>query len=173
MKQFKNILYVAEEGMDQTSAMARAVTLAENNQAELTVIDVIPRIPLGLGMADGSQFSTHLQVAMASEHRQGLESLIGPHRQRIKIELDVLTGTAFLEIIRAVLRHRYDRVIKPAENPDFVARLFGSDDRHLLRKCPLKLFLSGSSVLRSRLSPPGSFLLSNSLNNGAGSVGDA
>lgn len=141
MRQFKNILYVSEGGVDQASAMARAATFAENNQAELTVIDVVPHVPAGLGMADGGTFSADLHVAMAREHRQDLESLIDPHRQRVKIKLDVLTGTAFLEIIRAVLRHRYDLVIKPAENPDFVSRLFGSDDMHLLRKCPCPVWL--------------------------------
>lgn len=140
MKRFKNILYVSEGGVDQASAMARAVTLAENNQAELTVVAVIPLIPGGKGDNGGPDF-THLQAVMVSEQRQSLESLIEPHGQRFNIKREVLVGKTFLEIIRAVLRHRYDLVIKPAENPDFLTRLFGSDDMHLLRKCPCPVWL--------------------------------
>lgn len=141
MKRFKNILYVSEEGVDQASALTRAVTLAENNQAELTVIAVVPRIPGSKGAADGVPDSAGMQARLEDEQRQRLESLIDPHGQRINIARKVFTGTAFLEIIRAVLRHGYDLVIKPAENPDFLARLFGSDDMHLLRKCPVPVWL--------------------------------
>lgn len=38
MKQFKNIQYAAEASVAQGPAIARAVSLAENNQADLTVI---------------------------------------------------------------------------------------------------------------------------------------
>lgn len=141
MKRFKNILYVSEEGVDQASAMARAVTLAENNQAKLMVIDVVPRIPGWKGMADGGPDAADLQAAMVGQHRNDLDSLIEPHRQRLNIKRDVFMGTSFLEIIRAVLRHGYDLVIKPAENPDFLGRLFGSVDMHLLRKCPCPVWL--------------------------------
>jgi len=51
-------------------------------------------------------------------------------------------GTGFLQIIRTVLRNGHDLVIKPAENPDFIERLFGSDDMHLLRKCPCPVWLT-------------------------------
>ena len=43
MSQFKRILYVSEPAVSQELAFARAVSLAINNQAELTVIDVMPR----------------------------------------------------------------------------------------------------------------------------------
>ena len=141
MNRFKNILYVSEGGVDQASTMARAVTLADKNQAELTVIDVIPSFPAGKGMADGGPDLSELQAAMMSEYRQNLELLIEPHCQRLNIKREVFMGTAFLEIIRAVLRQGYDLVIKPAENPDFLQRLFGSDDMHLLRKCPCPVWL--------------------------------
>ncbi len=141
MKRFKSILYVSDGSVDQTPALARAVTLAENNQAELTVIDVIPRITADIGLFGGETNSADLQEAMARERRQRLELLVKPHSGRLKIKLDVFIGTVFLEIIRAVLRHGYDLVIKTAENPDFMERLFGSDDMHLLRKCPCPVWL--------------------------------
>ena len=141
MKRFKNIVYIYESSVAQDNAIASAVSLAQNNQAELTVIDVIPVVSGGIGMPPGGPITTELQAAMIAERRQVLDSLIAPFRQRLNISLDVLVGRQFLEVILAVLRNGYDLVIKPAENPDYIDRLFGSDDMHLLRKCPCPVWL--------------------------------
>jgi len=142
MNRFKNILYVTEASVAQDAAMARAVALARNNQADLTVIDVIPAIPLGMGMPPGALMRIDFQAAMAAEHRKLLESLVAPYRQQLSIEVEVLAGRRFLEVIRAVLRNGHDLVLKPAEDPSWVNRLFGSDDMHLLRKCPCPVWLT-------------------------------
>lgn len=142
MKLFKNILYVAQESISQGPAMARAVSLAENNQADLTIIDVVPVVTAGIGMPPGGPISTELQSAMVSKRRTELESLIAPYQQRRDIQIEVLVGQMFLEVIRAVLRNEHDLLIKPAENPDFIERLFGSNDMHLLRKCPCPVWLT-------------------------------
>ena len=141
MKRFKNILCVVEPGEACKPALARAVTLAENNQAGLTVVDVTAQITAGIGMPEGGPISADLQAAMVSAHAQGLETLIDPYRKRIEIQSKVLIGTPFLEIIREVLRNAHDLVIKIPENPDWLDRLFGSDDMHLLRKCPCPVWL--------------------------------
>jgi len=126
---FRNILYVSEEGTEQALAFQKAVSLAENNQAMLTIIEIMPRTRKeNRGNQRAKQF-------------MALEELVAPYRQRLEIDIDVLEGTVFLEVIRAVLRKHHDLVIKPAENPDFVKQVFGSDDMHLLRKCPCPVWL--------------------------------
>ena len=40
MKRFKNILLIADSERQQDNALQRAITLAENNQADLTVVRV-------------------------------------------------------------------------------------------------------------------------------------
>ena len=70
MKLFKNILYVSEASVAQETSIARAVSLAENNQADLTVIDVVPVITAGIGMPPGGPISSELQAAMVSERRK-------------------------------------------------------------------------------------------------------
>ncbi len=132
MKPFKNVLYVAEESVDQVSAVERAVSFAENNHARLTVIEVI------FPVADAYRSD------IVNYHTQKLESLIKPYQNRLEIQIDVVEGTTFLEVIRAVLRNAYDLVIKAAENPDFLKKLFGSNDMHLLRKCPCPVWLMKS-----------------------------
>ena len=141
MKRYKNILYIYEGSVTQDVTIASAVSLAQNNQADLTVIEVIPVVTAGIGLPPGGPISTDLQAAMIAERRQELESLIAPYLSHLDIRIDVLVGTKFLEVIRSVLKNGYDLLIKPAENPDYVERLFGSDDMHLLRKCPCPVWL--------------------------------
>jgi nucleotide-binding universal stress UspA family protein len=141
MKRFKDILCTAEPGKGCKTALERAVTLAENNQANLTVITVVPSITAGIGMPEGGPISTELQARAVNSHKQELENLVEPYRQRIKIETRVLIGTYFLEVIREVLRNAHDLVIKCPESPNWLDRLFSSNDKHLLRKCPCPIWM--------------------------------
>ena len=141
MKRFKDILCTVEPGKECKLALERAVTLAENNQAKLTVITVVPSISAGIGMPEGGPISTELQAATVNSHKQELENLVEPYRQRIKIETRVLIGTPFLEIIREVLRNAHNLVIKCPESLNWLDRLFSSDDKHLLRKCPCPVWM--------------------------------
>ncbi|BCA78862.1 universal stress protein [Desulfuromonas sp. AOP6] len=129
MKHFRNILYVSEPLVDQASALARAVSLAARHEAKLTIVSTVSKIE-----------PEYLDEEVAFQ-RQALQDLAVPHGQNPNIQTDVLVGSAFREIIRAVLRHGYDLVIKAAENPGFLQRLFGSTDMHLLRKCPCPVWL--------------------------------
>jgi nucleotide-binding universal stress UspA family protein len=148
MKRFKNILCVVENGEASKPALERAVTLAENNQASLTVIEVIERITAGIGLPEGGPISADVQAAMVNSRQQELDALVAPYHQRIGIQTDVLVGTPFLEIIREVLRNERDLVIKIPETRDWLDRLFGSDDMHLLRKCPCPVWLIKSNALK-------------------------
>lgn len=141
MERFKDILCVVEQGKISKPALERAVVLANNNQANLTVIDVVPRINVGIKIPNGDLVFDEVQKSMVSAHTQDLEALIDPYRKIIKIQTKVLNGTPFLEIIREVISNRRDLVIKVPEICDWLDRLFGSDDMHLLRKCPCPVWL--------------------------------
>lgn len=142
MRWIDSILYVAEPTVAQESALERAVSLSKNNQAKLTVIDVVPSISKDIGISHGGGMAHDLQQAALDERRGALESMIEPFRDQLDIQLDVLQGKRFLEIIRTVLRNKHDLLIKPAENPDYTQRLFGSDDMQLLRNCPCPVWLT-------------------------------
>ena len=136
MKRFRNILFVADPEKTCRPALERAVLLAENNQAELTVVDVIPRLSAGFRLRDGGATAEDLQSAAAKQHLCRLDALIKPYAPRLDIRVKVLTGTPYLEIIREVLRSKHDLVIRPPEDAGWFGRLFGSDDMNLLRQCP-------------------------------------
>jgi nucleotide-binding universal stress UspA family protein len=149
MKRFKQILCVVDPRQPADTVLERTVSLAQNNQASLTVVCVAPRVTAGINMPDGGPISLELQKAAIADSRQQLENAVAPFRSRITIEAKVLMGTAFLEVIREVLRHGHDLVIKAPEAPAWLERLFGSDDMHLLRKCPCPVWLVKHSPSKS------------------------
>ena len=65
-----------------------------------------------------------------------------PYRKHLKMNAKVIRGKGFYEIIRAVLQHGYDLVIKTCHQHESLGTmLFGSTDMHLLRKCPCPVWL--------------------------------
>ena len=149
MKRFKHILCVVDPGHSPDSVLERGVSLAQDNQAKLTVVSIAPRVTAGIGIPDGGMISAEWQEAEIADSRERLEDAVAPFRSRITIAVKVLMGTAFLEIIREVLRHDHDLVIKAPEDPAWLERLFGSDDMHLLRKCPCPVWLVKHSSSKS------------------------
>jgi nucleotide-binding universal stress UspA family protein len=133
---FKNILCVVDSTGACTAAVERAVILAENNQAGLTVVDVVDRVTAGIEIPARGPVSADLQSALETRQMRQLETLINPFRQQVPIRTKILSGTRFLKIIRQVLRDEHDLVIKVPEKLTWLDRLLGSDDMNLLRECP-------------------------------------
>jgi len=145
MNRFSNIVFVAESGADDVAAFRQAVALANNNQAQLTVVGLVDA--LGKQRANADTPTSKLLDAIVEQRCEQLQMLIqsastsGP-----KIEVKVLVGMGFIEIIREVLRHKRDLVIKCVENTEgFGQRLFASTDMKLMRKCPCPLWLIKST----------------------------
>lgn len=149
MKNFKNILCVMELGEASKPALDRAVTLAEANQAALTVVDILPRVPSGFAMQDGGPIARDIRTAMEREHEGQIVTMLKPIRKRLDVKYELLTGTVFLEVIRSVLRNGHDLVIKCPETPTWLNRLVVGDDMNLLRKCPCPVWIVKSQSQKS------------------------
>ncbi len=142
MKRFKNILFVVDSEAKSSDAFERAVTLAQSNQAQLTVVSILEELPkwgseniLGMSLSE-------LQDAIMNKSQLQLETMVTSMGKKLQINSKVLTGVAFLAIIREVLKQKIDLVIKSAEEKEgFMDKLFGSSDMHLLRKCPCPVWL--------------------------------
>lgn len=141
MKRFRNILFFADGASNASVALQRAVRLAETNHARLTVADVLE--PVETPNAVGERFGVELGDLLAERRLAELEALVAPFRHEDQLfYTEVLTGTAFVEVIRAVKRRGYDLLIKAPSGPEgFSQRLFGSTDLHLLRKCPCPVWI--------------------------------
>ena len=141
MQRFKNILYVAIDDSVNAVALDHAITLANNNQARLTIVQVIDQTPSNIKM-NGQLLSTEsLREKSIAECKKKLQAQVSALENKIDIQTKILAGTSFLEIIREVLRNSHDLVVKTAESGTLLDRVFGSDDMHLLRKCPCPVWL--------------------------------
>lgn len=141
MKRFKKILCVCPSSDPKVSALGQALSLAHSNQAVLTIVDVIPEDILSAvgrrGALSVDESKSRIVAGRSRELRQAVEQAGGDDN----VEIQVSFGTLFLEVIRAVIRNGHDLVVKTSENPGWTQRLFGSDDMHLLRKCPCPVWM--------------------------------
>ncbi len=140
MKRFKNIVYVVEDlAAEQSIAITRVMSLAENNQALVTLLHVLKEPRLG-------PFSDSLVLEdVRSQRRQQsieqLESLRASFGKGVHVTVDVRFGRPFVEVIRDVLRNQRDLVAKTAGDGGEHAFLFSGTDQHLLRKCPCPVWV--------------------------------
>jgi len=141
MQRFKNILCVVNDVKSSKEALQRAARLAQNNQARLTVTGLAPHVSVGMGMPENGQISRELQAAVVKTCASELAAAVSELDNHRQIETRVLVGIGFLEIIRDVLRHDFDLVIKVTEKTEWLQWMFGSEDMHLLRKCPCPVWL--------------------------------
>lgn len=143
MKRFEKILYVADKSVDQAPALNQVVSLAKTHQASLTVIDVVPEFTSDMELPEEWKYFESLDLVekILKERRSVLEALIEPYRSQVNIRCQHARGVSFVEVIRSVLRDGHDLVVKVAENPPWLKRLFGSGDMHLLRKCPCPVWM--------------------------------
>lgn len=141
MQNFKNILVVLDPEVEATVALNQAVSLARKNGGRLTLLSVLK---------EPSYAQIHGQFAMqqqldsaATERREWLQDLmIALQDDGIDLAINVVQGTAFLEIIRQVLREQHDLVITTAEDKKGLrTRLFGTMSMHLMRKCPCPVWV--------------------------------
>jgi nucleotide-binding universal stress UspA family protein len=137
MKRFKNILFLADRHDGPGPALARALRLAQVNQARLTMMDVLEP----LGGVEG-ELRMNVDSILLGQRSEELDHLTDSLPGGDPVTIRVLSGTPFLEVIRAVLRDGYDLVMKTAETPPgLIERLLGSNDLHLLRKCPCPVWI--------------------------------
>lgn len=147
MKRFSNILLIADEDIDWGTALQRAITLAKNNHATLTVCAVVDDVPAEVKIAAGFIAPQELRDIAVSEKRAELEVLVKSiTHEGITVESKVLVGKPFIEIIQQVLREKFDLAIKCAEQRANLREAFlGSTDMHLLRKCPCPVWIIKSA----------------------------
>ena len=135
MNRFKNILYVNDPSVSHY-ALERAVKLARANGASLTIVNQVAGegFPLSLG-----NLGKTIQKLDDQDIQRALEKM---PTDGIKITLKHLKGISFIAIIREVQSANIDLVVKPVEGRGgYADMLFGSEDMHLIRKCPCPVWL--------------------------------
>ena len=147
MKRFSNILLVADANVEPAQAVQRAINLAKNNQAALTVCVVVDTVPAELQMAITAVTPDELCDIVVSEQLERLDAISNTIAAAgIHFHAKVLVGKPFIEIIRQVLTNNHDLVVKSAASDASLSdNLFGSTDMHLMRKCPCPVWIIKSN----------------------------
>ncbi len=141
MKRFQRILvYAGTEQPDLT--VARAAQLALENDAVLTLMDVVKPIPRALGMITDAAKPEELEKLVVADRRRRLLDLAGDVAQSgLQSELVVAVGDPATEITRQVVSQGHDLVVKTADGFSAAGRSFGSVAQSLLRLCPCPVWL--------------------------------
>ncbi len=137
MKRFRNILVIFDTAIGGNDALAQASALARENNARLTIAKLLPDHQLSLQMlSDSEKLLQHLAVSVR-------------HANVSEVLTKVLTGIAFVQIIRQVIVAQHDLVVIAAEAGIVLKEVFfGSTATHLMRKCPCPVWVvkPGQSV---------------------------
>ena len=141
MKRFKNILVSVDTKSDDHPALQWAGSLAEHNQARLTLVDVQrePGWPRQLLLRDYG-YVKDLEIEDKNER---LQSLAAPLRERgLEVSTKVLMGKTSLGIMKEVLWSQHDLVVRVTRGTHSRrSGFFGSTSMRLLRKCPCAVWL--------------------------------
>jgi nucleotide-binding universal stress UspA family protein len=145
MDRFRNILFVADRPDPDSAAFLRAIALARQNAAALTVMDVVE--PMVWSAANQARFGADLSQLLRDKRLAELVEMtrttgVAAQEPHAAIATQVAIGTPFLEIIRGVIRNGYDLVIKSVEpRGGMLAGNLGPNDQHLVRKCPCPVWI--------------------------------
>ncbi|MDX1348054.1 MAG: universal stress protein [Thiomicrorhabdus chilensis] len=151
MDTLKTIIFVSEKTLEEEQALySWALELATKHQAFLKVVRILPAVSPGL--AAWLQNSTPMTLQQQQQEKQ--VAILKPWLQqaeqvKVKVSLDVQFGKLFFKVIEQVLDLDADLVVKLADDAESTHHsLFGSQDLHLLRKCPCAILLhKGNAVL--------------------------
>lgn len=132
MQFVKSILFVIEP--DSQTAFARAVHEAKVNGAAITMIDA---------QRDMERTLPSLKAAMLRHREQRADHLVNSiDTEGVPIEIKIVNGTPFIEVIKEAISGKHDLIVKAAEARDGGGKwLFGSTDWHLMRKCPCPVWI--------------------------------
>ena len=142
MKRFKNILLFLEEPRRDNVAVFRAANLAADNSGTLKVVSCIDQPPKHLVSRLCSDSKVDVESLIRNEKITRLSRIKSRYEKLVPVETKLLTGIAFIEIVKEVLRAHHDLLIIEAENEKGIRKqLLGSNELHLLRKCPCPVWV--------------------------------
>ena len=140
MKRFKNILMVVDADAPKQDGLRRASELAYHNNAKLKIVDIVRPFGWLKRLTTAKYHDIEEKLVANKQHR--LQALADSAWDRgPDVSTKVLFGSASTEIIREVLRHEHDLVMKEAKGEMWQKGFFGTTGMQLMRKCPCPVWL--------------------------------
>ncbi|QCU90975.1 universal stress protein [Thiomicrorhabdus sediminis] len=144
MDTLKTILFVSEKGLQQEQNLfSWTLELAARHNAVLKVLRVLPAVSSSFASWLENSTPESMQKQQQAMQIDDIKSWLQQAEQlKVKTTLDVQFGKLFFKVIEQVLTTDADLVVKLSDDTDSIDNtLFGSQDLHLLRKCPCAVLL--------------------------------
>jgi nucleotide-binding universal stress UspA family protein len=131
------------------AALDHAISLAQEAQAQLTVVHVIelpPDIPRDVHetvLAGPHSFKEYIALAEEEGRARLTDAIPDPVRASIAVDSVLAAGKPYREILRVATEHRADLLVVGVHGRSAIDRLFfGSTTQHLVRQaaCPVLTF---------------------------------
>ncbi|MEL6104734.1 MAG: universal stress protein [Planctomycetota bacterium] len=136
MNEFKSILVVVNT-KEPHAAVTRATELAIENNARLTLMDVIKPLPQSIRRMTDVASPQELERLIVEDRRRQLREIAAEISDTaVPLSVHVATGDPATEITRHVIDANHDLVVKTADGFSGAGRLFGSVAKSLMRLCP-------------------------------------
>lgn len=140
MQKFHNILFVSQGLVDETEALTQAISLARNHHAVLKALVVCPDFPKQM-----KDYREKYEASLKEQLAQVIQTtrdILKVNEGDVPVQIEVESGdTPSIRIIRHVLKHSHDLVVK-ATDPKEGGKGFKAIDMELLRKCPCPIWLT-------------------------------
>ena len=137
---YKNILCVMTDTHKQDNLVAQAMHIAKSHQAKLTLVLALESLPPNARMVMESFSYLDSERSMGSAANDWLEERVKEWSATYPMKGVVKVGHPFADVITKVQEDKHDLVVKTSE-AGHGSSLFGTDDMHLLRKCPCPVWV--------------------------------
>ncbi|WP_085585530.1 MULTISPECIES: universal stress protein [unclassified Pseudomonas] len=146
MSQYQRLLLITNPLLRQSSALNHAAALAKASGAGLHILALMPSLK-GLSLLEEGN-RAQARESFLQEHRQMLDAQVDNLRsRRIEVTSQVVWAQDIeRDILQHVAEYRPDLLIKEIEQVSSLKRAFFTPlDWHLLRHCPVPIYLVGGN----------------------------
>ncbi|WP_029934630.1 universal stress protein [Thiomicrospira pelophila] len=156
MFEVNRILLVSQNPAEEQSLFDWSLALAKRKQASIKCLRVLPAMSSSVSvLLDESS----IRELVKKQTQHAFESMqdwsIQAREQGVVLETQVEFGKLFYKTVQQVLIDQVDLVVKQTDEDvkNLAHHVFGSQDMHLLRKCPCPLLLhqQGSPVTLNKV----------------------
>ncbi|HIG44053.1 MAG: universal stress protein [bacterium] len=143
MIRFKKILFFADSSPGENSALNRALLLAENNGASVTVMDVVAEIGTNDTDPGVKRAIKKIQDNLIRARKDVLDQMVKKATKNLKrpIVRTVAIPGEDIAVINLVNEKKFDLIVKSANKKTALGAIFGHIDIRLMRKCPCPVWI--------------------------------
>jgi nucleotide-binding universal stress UspA family protein len=141
MKRFNKVLCVIDTDIDSEAAVIHAMKIANDHQADIAFASLIEAPGIWHSLVHSQEETNSILQEAAARERIRIENWLENVAPGLEASIEIYSGTEFIQIIKSVIKNQFDLVVKCARSSGWLDRLFGSEDMHLLRKCPCPVLM--------------------------------